>query len=302
MKHHKYLISLLLVLLSILACNLPWAPTPETPSPPVTEEIVITEPPAVETTETAEVETPLEITAEPAFTCPPDTVLSMASTVEFCLPTGLAAGYSPLMIPENPSTPDMPPWTINPDMIEITLTGYPVINQYHEPQVFIFPIADFISLYPDVSTTITNLQTLLTTQPPAPASIPFLPIFGAAQMMQAKVEYLTFRNGNGVRFITQYGQAALPINNKSAFYAFVGLTDDGQYLISATLPVNHPLFEPDDMAEPAEGWATFSENYETYISTMESNLLLQPLETFTPNISLADTLMTSFLIPLDAVP
>jgi hypothetical protein len=226
----------------------------------------------------------------------------MASTVEFCLPSALASGYSPLTIPENPSTPDMPPWTINPDMIEITLTGYPVTNQYHEPKVFIYPITDFIALYPDVAIIINNLQSLLTTQPPEPTSIPFLPIYNAAQMMHAKVEYLTFRNGNGVRFITQYGQAAMPINNPSAIYAFIGLTDDGQYVISATFPVNHPLFEADGMTEPPEGWAAFSENYETYISTMESNLLLQPPETFTPNISLADTLMTSFLIPLDAVP
>jgi hypothetical protein len=56
------------------------------------------------------------------------------------------------------------------------------------------------------------------------------------------------------------------------------------------------------MTEPTEGWAAFSENYETYIETMESNLALQPPVTFTPDISLMDTLMSSFLIPIDAVP
>lgn len=301
MKKYLPLLAILALILAGAACDLPWEPTPETPVSPATEETDVTEPPVVETTEVIVTEEPTEET-EPPFVCPANTVQSLAFTVEFCLPTAVAGGYNPVMIPENPSTPDMPPWTINPDMIEISLGGYPVVNQYHEPQVFIYPINDFIALNPDVATKVSTLQTLLATQPAAPNQIPFLPIFNAAQMMRAKVEYLTFRSGSGVRFITQYGQAALPINNLSAIYAFVGLTDDGQYLISATLPVNHPLFDADGMTEPPEGWATFSENYSTYIDTMESNLLLQPPVTFTPDISLLDTMMSSFLIPIDAVP
>jgi hypothetical protein len=71
-----------------------------------------------------------------------------------------------------------------------------------------------------------------------------------------------------VRFITQYSQAALPVSNDSAFYAFIGITDDGAYLVSATLPVTHPLFVADGMTEPAEGWAAFVENYEAYIDAI----------------------------------
>jgi hypothetical protein len=310
MKRLNTLLPLLALLLAALACNLPFLPKTETPPPILTEEINDTEPPLVETTEAVETEEPTEVlTEEPTeeitevlYTCPAGLNPALAFTVEFCHPAAISTTFTHTLIPENPSTADMPPWTINPDMIEITLMGYPVMNQYHDPQVFIYPIADFLALYPDVGTTITNLQTLLATQPSEPTSIPFLPIYNAAQMMHAKVEYLSFRNGSGVRFITQYGQAALPINNLSAFYAFVGLTDDGLYLISATLPVNHPLFEPDGMTEPPEGWAVFVENYQTYIADMESNLSLQPPETFTPDISILDAMMSSFLIPADAVP
>ncbi len=301
MKKYLPLLAVVVLILAGAACDLPWEPSPETPVPPTAEETAVTEPPVVETTESVVTEEPTEVTEAP-FACPVDTIQSLAFTVEFCLPTAVAGGFSPVMVPENPSNPDMPPWTINPDMIEISLGGYPVVNQYHEPQVFIYPINDYIALDSNIATTLSSLQTLLATQPAEPDAIPFLPIYNAAQMMRAKVEYLTFRNGSGVRFITQYGQAAIPINNLSTLYAFVGLTDDNQYLISATMPVTHPLFDADGMTEPPEGWAVFSENYTTYVDTMESNLLLQPPATFTPDISLLDTMMSSFLIPIDAVP
>lgn len=301
MKKYFSLLAVLVLVLAAAACDLPWESTPETPVPPTVEETIVTEPPIVETTEVVVTEEPTVETELP-YSCPADTVQAFAFTVEFCLPTAVAGAYNPVMVPEDPSTPDMPPWTINPDMIEISLGGYPVVNQYHEPQVFIYPINDYIALDPNIATRVSSLQTLLTTQPAEPDAIPFLPTYNAAQMMRAKVEYLTFRSGSGVRFITQYGQAALPINNLSAIYAFVGLTDDGLYLISATMPVTHPLFDADGMTEPPEGWAAFSENYTTYIDTMESNLLLQPPVTFTPDISLLDTMMSSFMIPMDAVP
>lgn len=302
MKRHRYLLPLLILLLSPLACNLPAFPKSETPPPIMTEDIDDEVPPVIETTAVNQGEVPTEEISEEIYTCPTSMTPSLAFTVEFCLPSAISTDFSHNLIPENPSTPDMPPWTINPDMIEITLMGYPVMNQYHDPQVFIYPITDYIILYPDVAVTISELQILLSSQPIEPTSIPFLPIYNAAQMMHAKVEYLTFRNGTGVRFITQYGQAALPINNLSAIYAFIGLTDDGQYLISATFPVNHPLFVSDGMAEPPEGWAVFSENYQAYIATMESNLFLQPPETFTPNLSILDEMLSSFLIPVDAIP
>ena len=301
MKRLNIFLVLLVLILSSLACSFPWeTPTETPPSVPTTE----VPPLPSETEAPIETETPTEevVPSATAYTCPAGLTGMTAFSVEFCYPFSLATGVAQSMIPENPPDPMSAPWDYNPDMIELTLQDYPVYNQYHDPIIHIYPVADYIALEPNIQTTLTSLQTLLASQDPHPSSVPFLPIFNAAQMMHAQVTYLTFRNGSGVRFLTQYGQAALPINNPSAIYAFMGLTDDGQYFISATFGINHPSFENDSMAEPAEGWEAFTNNYETYITNMETALAAEPANAFTPDLSLLDGMMSSFLIPAAAIP
>lgn len=295
MKRLYVFLALTVLVLSILACSFPWETPEEEPTPTFTPEV-----PAV-ATETA---TPTEAITPSAtpYTCPAGLTAMTAFSVEFCYPFSLATGVAQAMIPENPPDPMMGPWDYNPDMIELTLQDYPVYNQYHDPVIHIYPVADYIALEPNISTTLANLQVLLASQDPNPSSVPFLPIFNAAQMMHAQVSYIDFRNGSGVRFLTQYGQAALPINNPSAIYAFMGLTDDGQYFISATFGINHPSFEDDSMAEPAEGWEAFTMNYETYIANVEAALAAEPTGAFTPDLAYLDEMMASFLIPAAAIP
>jgi hypothetical protein len=310
MKHRLYLLAMIALLLASQACALPWTPEEETPPPAEIEQITVTEPEPTQPAEIIETEVPTvkpteeptEESTEERFACGPGMAPASAFTVEFCYPEAYSNGFMQVRVPENPPSADLPLWGVNPDMIEITLTSYPVDNEYHDPIIRIYPVAGFVALEPRIQTIVDDLSAMLTSQVPNPASIPFVPLFNAAQMMQAQVAYLDFRNGQGVRFITQYGQAAMPISNDSAFYAFIGLTEDGAYLISAILPVTHPLFVEDNMTEPEEGWAAFSENYETYISNMEAELITQAADSFFPHLTPLDEMMASFLIPPDAIP
>lgn len=80
-----------------------------------------------------------------------------------------------------------------------------------------------MALNPYIQNMVIELQALLNSGDLHPTgSIPFVPIFNAAQMMRAQIKYLDFQNGKGVRFITQYGQAAVPISNDSAFMLLSG--------------------------------------------------------------------------------
>ena len=296
MKSHYYLFALLILIMAALACTFPRGRMEETPLPIDTETELETEPSTV----VVETEVPPEETTP--FACGAEMIETSAFSVEFCYPEQYSNGYSQTMIPANPPSADSPPWGVNPDMIEITLTGYPVINEYHDPIVRIYPVDDYLALEPRIQALVDDLQTLLASGATNPESIPFVPFFNAAQMMQAQVTHLDFRNGKGVRFITQYSQAAMPISNDSAFYAFIGLTDDSEYLVSATLPVNHPMFSKDMSTEPDEGWESFVENFTDYISTMETDLLTQTQQSFFPNLSPLDEMMSSFLIPSNAIP
>ncbi len=288
-----------IILMTVLACNLPTRmPIPtaddtdvdmDTPgkTSQLTEEQLTDEPPTA--------------TEEPPYACSEHMAPGSAFGIEFCYPITITSGFIQSMLPEKLPSFDAAPWDFNPDTIEITLVNYPVDNMYHDPTILIYPINDFIALGENIEAIVNDLKTLLADQPDSPDTIPFLPIYNAAQMMQAYVGYLDFRNGSGVRFITQYGQAAAPVNNDSAIYSYMGLTNDGQYFVSATFPINHELFYPDGLTEPAEGWEIFSENFMGYIENMESELAMQSPESFTPDIGLLDEMMASLLIPADAI-
>jgi len=292
MKRINIFLMIAAILLAALACSLPGQNTTETPEP-----IVPTDAPTEAVTEAA-----TEEPTEPPYTCAAGMLPGYAFTVEFCYPSAYATGFNQAFLAEVAPDPNLAPWDFNPDMIELDFNGYPIPNEYHTPTIRIYPVADYVALEPNLQTTFDNLQALLVSQDPNPSSIPFLPIFNAAQMMQAQVSYLNFRNGQGVRFVTQYGQAFMPINNVSAFYAFSGLTDDGQYFISAIFPITHPDFAADNMTEPAEGWEAFSNNYENYINDLETYLASQPSNAFTPDLAVLDAMMESFLVPVGAIP
>lgn len=300
MKRLVFVFPLMVLVMAALACRQPWQITPEMTEVVIETNLVTEEPTDALTEEPIE-----ELTEEPAeasYACQADLTLAMAFSVEFCYPTTLFSGFSQTMISENPPSPDMPPWEVNPDMIEVTFIGYPVDNLYHDPQVFVYPIDDFVALDPLVQGAVDELIILLETQPQYTDGIPHFPIYNAAQMMRAKITYFDFRNGRGMRYITQYSQGIVPVSNDTAIYAFIGITDDGQYLMTATFPVEHPLFYPDSMTEPAEGWEIFAQELETYLENMELDLASETPDSFTPSLKSLDEMMASFLIPLNAIP
>ena len=302
MKNRSYLFVLITLLLAALSCSLPGMQAEETPPPAHIEENSMTDTAASIPSETPQIDTPTETPDQEPFACGPGLAAANAYSVEFCYPEQYSSGFMQLRVSENLPSDELPLWGVHPEMIEIDLTGYPVDNRYHKPIVWIYPVADLVAFDPVFQNIINDLITLLNNQDPNPENIPFMPLFNAAQMMQGQVSYLNFQNGQGVRFITQYGQAFLPISNDSTFYAFIGLTEDGDYLISATLPVTHPFFFQGGMTEPEEGWDAFLENFPAYIDKMEADLTAQPPESFFPDLTSLDKMVTSFLIPAGAIP
>ncbi len=180
-------------------------------------------------------------------------------------------------------------WNI-PEHYLFSFNGYPLSDTFHEPQIMVFPVGAYTAINSVAGDTIDQLQQLLINKPSNPEEIPFLPVFNAGQFMQTKVKYIDFQNGSGVRFLTQYGQAAWPINNQDMFYAFQGLTNDGQYYISAILPVKH-----DDLPNPDEVTMddAFYENFMDYVTGVEEQLNEQPDKMFVPALAAFDDMIQS---------
>ena len=183
-------------------------------------------------------------------------------------------------------------WAI-PEHLELSFPGYPLIDTRLMPHLGLYDAARFREVNPNVGNLLDQLGDMLDARPAAPANIPLISIFNAAQMITADVEYLDFEGGSGVRFVTQYGQAVWPINNYDLFYAFSGLSDDGSTVIEAIMPIANQAL-PDDGEEIVSGdMESFMQGFEAYIAATAAMLDSATPESFTPNIERLDDLMRS---------
>ena len=189
-----------------------------------------------------------------------------------------------------PATTYMGGPDVIPEHVQYQFEGYALTDTFHKPRLYVYSVSEFVSGSDVGAGVINDLEQFLAERPATPASIPFLPIWTAGQMIRTQLEYVSFQNGEGVRFLTQYGQAAWPINNRDLFYTFQGITDDGETYVAAVLPVSHPTLPdvaPEDLDE------AFYENYRGYIRAVEQELSARKASTFTPDLSLVDGMIHS---------
>ena len=186
-------------------------------------------------------------------------------------------------------------WEVMPKYDSCSLVGYPLQDTFHAPAINIYPVQEYINVNPDVADTVSRLQTLLNNPVDNPDSIPFLPAWNAGPLFKAHIEYLEFNDIKGIRFLTQYGQAAWPVNSHDMFYTFQGLTNDGKYYISVIMPVSHPQLP----ASGEEYTGSMDDLYEDFTAYMEETL--PKLESwqegeFTPRLDSLDKMVKSIKI------
>lgn len=182
-------------------------------------------------------------------------------------------------------------WTgVMPQHTLLTLQGYPVAGSVYQPQIFIYPVADLAGFNETAGKIAVDLQALLQTRQ-AGDPLPFLPLLNAKQMLHPQVQYLDFKNGKGVRFLTWYSQGFMRITNPGLIYTFQGLTGDGKYYIAAVLPVSHP-----ELPRTEQVFTQSNEelkNYLPYVTKTIAWLEQQPGSSFTPDLAKLDALVQS---------
>jgi uncharacterized protein YraI len=114
-----------------------------------------------------------------------------------------------------------------------------------------------------------------------------------AQAFLAQMQYLNFENGRGYRFITQYAQDMVELNNANLLYRYVGMTNDGAYFVSATFPIEAPRLREaigDDI------YTYSGEEYAAYTLGTQQFLDAIPLADYTPDLTQLDALMQSLYV------
>lgn len=285
------LLALVTILVS-LGCNFS-APTPTPEPPPITvpyPDTLVPPPPLPTNTEMIPEVTD---TSQPSADTGPLVQLNWFS---FNLPSTVASSAQSMVVAAVLPSNDAPFWDVVPEHEDVSFTGYVLSDKFHDASIGIYPVQDFIALVPEMADRVTELQKIIQEKSDNPGNVPILPMWNATQVFLSNPVYLDFQNGSGIRYLTQYGQAIMPINNHDLFYSFQGLTSDGKYWISAILPANHPSLQATYNDPLPADIDQFMANYEQYTSLLRANLDSQPPETFTPSLADLDAMISSIVV------
>ncbi|HSM25096.1 MAG TPA: hypothetical protein VK856_09560, partial [Anaerolineaceae bacterium] len=188
---------------------------------------------------------------------------------------------------------ESPYWEILPEHQAFTMEGYKISEHLLNAQIFIYPVAELGLYNANAAQAAEDLENLLDDQAVG-ETLPFLPLFNAAQVMHAQVEFLDFQNGKGVRFLTQFDQAPIPINNYELIYTFQGLTNDGKYYIAAIFPVTHPDLPENNRVGIDQEFVP--EQFAAEMAESVEKLDKLPMSSFSPDLNQLDTLIQSIEI------
>lgn len=296
-------ISLLILLALLLSgCNLPVAFS-SNPTPTATIGISVEIPFATATLLTVENTPPSG--QSPEQQTPVGTSYSQ-NGLSFYLPACMAAGAAVSTLPAVQPDPNGAPSEFAPEHRVIAFTGYPLTGKFFDPQVAVYPVAAYVTMQTELESTVQELGNLLAAHPQElPQTLPFLPLFNAAQVFHARETYLDFQNGSGIAFLAQYAQNYAPANNYDLFYSYQGLTADGKYWVSAILPASANFLQetPDSATAPQNGVPmpdpaspNFENEIAAYYTAVKGLMGSAGSSAFTPELTCLDVFLQSLRV------
>lgn len=130
----------------------------------------------------------------------------------------------------------------------------------------------------------------------AGSPLPFIPFIDASQQVTVGFKSLSFANGKGFRFVTQYGFEAGLIHESQLVYIFQGISDDGKTYVLATFPVSlKGLPKADDQKHlgfDLSKYAEFESKQDEYYKKA-SEWLITNADQMTPSLETLDAVMRS---------
>jgi hypothetical protein len=298
----KIVLSLTVIMLLTLACGLSAPVTPPSNQPDVATIVAQTVQASISNSNapaTALPATPIPPTNTQAVVATQDTgqltpngTLFNSTEVSFFIPNGVANDATSAMTSNveypyiNPSLGDMP------RHVTVKLNLYPVSGAVFSPQIMIFHADEYSQYSEKTAATIAALKGL---QYADGQSLPE----ALTSDFTAQIHAVNFKNGHGVRYLTQVFQNFLPVNNKDLFYYYQGMTSDGKYFVQATLPINAAFLPADDNPNtplPADGIAFNMDDFQGYLNSVTQKLNTTETYNFNPYLDALDEMMASMQV------
>src|SRR5215213_6313395 len=305
-KSPLLLISLFIVV--TLACDLAVTVVPPTRPVPLSTEIVISVSAVPGQATSVPTQIPASPTSIPVVVVPSPTAAGLeasAGPLSVVIPPGLASTVYGSWF-SRADGPDLPYWDLTPGHMQFRLEGYPLQAKSHEPQIYLYPAQAYAELVPAAFESIHRLDNILYGPGGtiAEEELPALPFFNAQQSFASNIQVISFQNGAGVRFVTEYAQYAISANNHDLFYHFQGVTRDGAYYIVAILPITVPvLAESSDAGAvlpiggvPYSYFADPNADMDSYYAAVTTLLSATSPEAFSPSINQLDWLIQSLWV------
>jgi hypothetical protein len=128
--------------------------------------------------------------------------------------------------------------------------------------------------------------------------LPFLPWVNMKQAFCAQPLLVEFSGGRGIRYLTYYSQGPNPVLDYQVFYTFQGITDDGQFYISALLPIETGVFPNEFSAcsECNEAKSNPVAELNADLTKQLTELNAQSPEAFAPSLTVLDEIIRSIQI------
>ncbi len=257
----------------------------------------------------------------------PVLISQQASWTEFGANITLA--YAPTLAPwvevgtapAVPASPGMFFAASHPAYAQFRFLGYGGGREYNLPllpntnrvaQVMVFQVEDFAGFGDDAPNGFQNQERVLAdllqngldasrcNQPLGEGyqPLPFLPWINETQTFCAQPQVLGFIGGKGIRYLSYYAQGPAPVLDGSVFYTFQGLTDDGQFYVSAVFPIATGIF-PDELPDQptiSDSGSDYSSEWLSTLTDQLAQLNAQAGDSFDPSLATLDELVNSIHI------
>lgn len=226
--------------------------------------------------------------------------------LSFVIPADVASGASGIQLPRVDSE-DAAWWQKTPGHLQVDLGDYYTLQgKSIQPQIFVYPAQEFAEMNPMAFESIHRLNNIHGDSgiPTSKDQLPAVPTFNSVPVFASNIQELSFRNGWGIRYLTQYAQYGVSVNNQELFYHYQGLTDDGAYYIVVTLPITAPGLPETPEAgkvQPIGGiaypdYVDPNADWKGYYASATDLLNATPAEAFTPSLSQLDAMIQSIQV------
>ena len=295
-KIHLFL-GVMMLALAILACNLPGDAGAGTSTPLPGKTQVEPTPKATQTTAVAKPAdpTPTAVQDQQPTSKPPagNLVKVDFQGVSFSYPEGLFSAAHPQIAPIELNDRGADGWIGSiPERYLFTFDGYPLKTGAITPQIMLYPIKEFADANAPAGDIAARLDDQLRKNKPVDKNLPFLPMWNAGQVFNARTEILAFQNGRGIRFTTCFAQALVPIDSSCLFYTYQAMTADGKYYLSAIFPLKMAILDANEKNKNFNGGMDASQ-YGDYQKEMVDLILKAQPADFSPNLDLLDGVVRS---------